>query len=47
MSTARIPFVSLLPEHHRRVRSGHPWVYSNELAMSPETKAIEPGSQWR
>lgn len=29
----------------RRIRSGHPWIFSNELQESP--KGIEPGSQIR
>ncbi len=32
----------LKPGFDRRFRSGHPWVYSNELAESP--KGIEPGA---
>lgn len=27
-----------------RVRSGHPWVYSNEIAMTQEAKALSPGA---
>jgi 23S rRNA (cytosine1962-C5)-methyltransferase len=27
-----VPVVSLRPKHDRRVREGHPWVFSNELA---------------
>jgi 23S rRNA (cytosine1962-C5)-methyltransferase len=36
--------IAMLPERHRRVRSGHPWAYSNELAMSQAAKALDPGS---
>ncbi|MGK5082388.1 methyltransferase domain-containing protein [Bdellovibrionota bacterium FG-1] len=32
----------LRPGADRRFRSGHPWVYSNELAASP--KGVEPGA---
>ncbi len=30
--------------HGRRLRSGSPWVFSNELAMRPEHRRIPPGS---
>jgi len=36
--------VTLRPETHRRLLTGHPWVYSNEIVMDPAAKAIEPGS---
>jgi 23S rRNA (cytosine1962-C5)-methyltransferase len=39
-----LPTLQLLPERHRRLRGGHPWAYSNELAMTPAAKALEPGS---
>jgi 23S rRNA (cytosine1962-C5)-methyltransferase len=39
-----LPVIQMLPEHHRRLRAGHPWAYSNELAMSAAAKALEPGS---
>ena len=38
------PVVRLATGHHKRVRAGHPWAYSNEIAMTPETKALPPGS---
>ncbi len=41
--TAR-PQVRLLAGRHRRMRAGHPWAYSNEIAMTREVKAIAPGS---
>ena len=28
----------------RRLRSGHPWAFSNEIAMTPEHRAWEPGA---
>ena len=43
-SPADRPTVRLLPGRQKRVRAGHPWVYSNEIDMTPETKAIAPGS---
>jgi 23S rRNA (cytosine1962-C5)-methyltransferase len=36
--------VSLLAGHHRRAEAGHPWVYSNEIAMDAAAKALPPGS---
>ena len=41
---AALPIVAMLPERHRRLRAGHPWAYSNEIAMKSETKALAPGS---
>lgn len=38
------PTVHLKAGEDRRIMGGHPWVYSNELQMSPEAKAIAPGS---
>ncbi len=28
----------------RRVKAGHPWAFSNEIAMTPAAKALPPGS---
>lgn len=38
------PAVRLLPGHHKRVAQGHPWVYSNEIAMDAAAKALPPGT---
>jgi 23S rRNA (cytosine1962-C5)-methyltransferase len=38
------PVVHLKPREGRRLRAGAPWVFSNELVMDPETKALAPGS---
>jgi 23S rRNA (cytosine1962-C5)-methyltransferase len=38
------PTIHLKTGEERRILGGHPWVYSNELQMSPEAKAIAPGS---
>ncbi|MBV9585911.1 MAG: class I SAM-dependent rRNA methyltransferase [Alphaproteobacteria bacterium] len=38
------PIVSLQPGGHRRAASGHPWIYSNEIAMDPAAKALPPGT---
>lgn len=37
------PTVRLLAGHAKRLRGGHPWVFSNEIAMDQAAKAIEPG----
>jgi 23S rRNA (cytosine1962-C5)-methyltransferase len=41
---SKLPSVLLRAGEDRRVRSGHPWAYSNEILMDPETKALPPGS---
>jgi 23S rRNA (cytosine1962-C5)-methyltransferase len=38
------PTVRLQPRHDARLRHGHPWAYSNEIAMDAEAKAIPPGT---
>jgi 23S rRNA (cytosine1962-C5)-methyltransferase len=38
------PLIRLNPGADRRIRAGHPWAYSNEIAMSPAARAIPPGS---
>ena len=42
--TADRPAIRLAPGRHKRVRAGHPWAYSNEIAMTREAKALPPGS---
>lgn len=37
------PIVRLQPGRHKRVVAGHPWVYSNEVAMDAAAKALPPG----
>ncbi|WP_424138409.1 class I SAM-dependent rRNA methyltransferase [Roseomonas chloroacetimidivorans] len=39
-----IPIIRLLPGRDRRAKSGHPWIFSNEVAMTPAARAIPPGS---
>jgi len=41
---AKYPSVILRAGEDRRLRHGHPWAFSNEVLMNPETKAIKPGS---
>jgi 23S rRNA (cytosine1962-C5)-methyltransferase len=38
------PVVLLQPGHHRRAAQGHPWIYSNEIAMNNAAKALAPGT---
>lgn len=38
------PIIRLQPNRDRRVSHGHPWVYSNEIAMTAEAKALPPGT---
>ena len=45
MST--LPLLRLLPGRDRRVKAGHPWAFSNEVAMTPEARALPPGSAVR
>ncbi len=39
----KLPVVRLLAGRQKRVRAGHPWVYSNEIDMTAETKALPSG----
>jgi 23S rRNA (cytosine1962-C5)-methyltransferase len=38
------PLIRLNPGADRRVRAGHPWAFSNEIAMTPALRAMPPGS---
>ena len=38
------PLIRLLPGRDRRVKAGHPWAFSNEIAMTPAAKALPPGT---
>ena len=37
------PRLNLLTGQDRRLRAGHPWVFSNELQMDAAAKALPPG----
>ncbi|MEZ5670280.1 MAG: class I SAM-dependent rRNA methyltransferase [Alphaproteobacteria bacterium] len=39
-----LPRLHILPKHGRRMRQGHPWLYSNELKLTADDKALPPGS---
>ena len=41
---AERPEVRLAPGGHRRTESGHPWIFSNEVAMGAAAKALGPGT---
>ncbi len=43
-NTPKRPLIQLLPKHDARTRHGHPWVYSNEIAMDAAAKAVPAGS---
>ncbi len=38
------PALRLLPGRDRRAKHGHPWVYSNEIAMDAAAKSVPPGT---
>ncbi len=44
MSAAKVPMIRLQNGRDKRARFGHPWVYSNEIDMTPEVKALPAGS---
>ena len=37
------PLVRIRPGAERRLKAGHPWAFSNEIAMHPELRALPPG----
>lgn len=47
MPDPQYPLIRLLPGRDRRVKSGHPWAFSNEIAMSPAARALPPGAPVR
>lgn len=42
--TMERPLIRLNPGADRRIKAGHPWVFSNEVAMTAAARAIPPGS---
>jgi 23S rRNA (cytosine1962-C5)-methyltransferase len=43
-ATGTLPEIRLQPQRHKRVRMGHPWVFSNEVQMDNAAKALARGS---
>jgi 23S rRNA (cytosine1962-C5)-methyltransferase len=43
-TTIRHPRLKLRPSAHKRLKAGHPWVYSNEVDMDAAAKALTPGA---
>jgi len=41
---SRHPRLYLQPRAQRRLQSGYPWVFSNEVKMDPAAKALPPGA---
>jgi 23S rRNA (cytosine1962-C5)-methyltransferase len=41
------PLIRLKPGQGRRLKSGHPWAFSNEIDMRPEYRALPPGAPVR
>ncbi len=41
------PLLRLQPGRDRRVKSGHPWAFSNEIVMDAAARALPPGSAVR
>lgn len=37
------PLVRIRPGAERRLKTGHPWAFSNEIAMHPELRSLPPG----
>jgi 23S rRNA (cytosine1962-C5)-methyltransferase len=37
------PLLTLVKGHSKRLRGGHPWVFSNEIEMTAETRLLPPG----
>jgi len=36
--------ITLMAQRDKRAQSGYPWIYSNEIKMTPEAKALPPGT---
>ena len=44
MSKTHHPRLKLRPGAHKRLKTGYPWVYSNEVDMDAAAKALPPGT---
>jgi 23S rRNA (cytosine1962-C5)-methyltransferase len=38
------PLIRLNPKQDRRLKSGYPWAFSNEIAMTPALRTVAPGT---
>lgn len=47
MTDTAYPTIKLLPGQGRRAKTGAPWVFANELALDPATRALPPGAAVR
>lgn len=47
MAESSLTVLKLQPQKHRRVFTGHPWIYSNELVLDQEAKQLQPGKMVR
>jgi 23S rRNA (cytosine1962-C5)-methyltransferase len=43
-STPSRPALAIVAGRSKRLRQGHPWLFSNEVAMTAESKALPPGT---
>lgn len=43
MAAEKHPRLRMQPGAHKRLKGGHPWVYSNEVIMDAAAKALAPG----
>ena len=41
------PIIKLQAGRHKRARLGHPWIFSNEIEMTSEVKALPAGEMVR
>lgn len=42
-----LPLIRLQPGRDKRVAAGHPWIFSNEIAMTPELREVPLGAPVR
>ena len=47
MPPSHTPLLRLNKGQERRLKSGHPWAFSNEIAMRPEYRQMPPGAPVR
>jgi len=43
-SASKRPLIRIVPGREKRVRDGHPWLYSNEVAMDEHIRLVRPGT---